>query len=47
MSLDIPIDRSFFTGLFGTKLLKNDKEIPTEEALKKSNLVALYFSASW
>ena len=35
------------TALFGGKLSKGSTAVLTEDALKDTDLVALYFSASW
>merc|ERR1711874_269399 len=38
---------SKFTELFGENLLKGKETIPTSEALKDKEVVAIYFSAHW
>jgi peptide-N4-(N-acetyl-beta-glucosaminyl)asparagine amidase len=50
--VDIPLDSSFFTGLFGPSLLVNTNGasavlVDTPNALYNTRLVGLYFSAHW
>ena len=39
MKVDIPIDENFFTDLLGSKLLKDNEEVSTNEALKSQILL--------
>jgi hypothetical protein len=42
------IDTNFLTTMFGETLMKGlSDRVSTKEALKDTDLVALYFSASW
>jgi nucleoredoxin len=50
-TFDIPVDEDFFLTILGSHLMKYDGgqlvQLPTLSCLKKSRLVALYFSAHW